>query len=146
LVPAVRQVEVVRIRWADDGNGRVDLDVYNGGVDAGEAGGGDGKSAVVVVLGGVESGIQDLGDIPHEWTRKCHVDRLVGTNSDAQVGDILVDHHGQFTAVVIRDEHPVAVRIATDVRWGLGPNRVPHPEPEQTQQRDADARNGGVER
>lgn len=68
--------------------------------------------AVVVVLIGIETGINHLHHIAYKGSGKCYLHRLVRANANLQIGYVLVYVDGDNTAIVVRVDHDVAGRVA----------------------------------
>ena len=101
VVPTIWNVEVIWIRRTDDRYGWCDIYREYGGINSCKTGGIDRKPTVVIVLCRVEARVQNFCDTVHKWAAERHVDRLIGTDANFEVGDVLIHHNIEITTVIV---------------------------------------------
>ena len=91
VIPAIRNIEIIWVWRANNSDGRRYIHRKYGWVDSRKTRGSDWKTTIVIVLCGVESGVQNFCYRIHKWATKGHIHWLIGTNADFKIRDVLID-------------------------------------------------------
>jgi hypothetical protein len=88
-------------------------------IDTRKAGRRDGKAAIVVVLSGVETSIQNFSDTIYKRATERYIDRLIGTNANFKIRDVLIHHNIKVATIVVGKEYPISGWVTIGCKTAL---------------------------